>query len=65
MKHLLPGRVEHAINSIQQWYTSTQPQAAKHIIPLLALLEAGAGEMKEVRLEETDKDDHQIGRAHV
>ena len=58
MVHLKPERVKHAINSIQQWYTSTQPQAAKHIIPLLALLEAGAGNMSEVRLEETDKDDH-------
>ena len=58
MKHLIPSRVGHAINSIQQWYTSTQPQGAKHIIPLLALLEAGAGEMKEVRLEETEKDDN-------
>ena len=58
MKHLKPERVKHAINSIQQWYTSAQPQGAKHIIPLLALLEAGAGEMHEIRLEETDKEDH-------
>lgn len=57
MAHLRPDRVKRAINSIQQWYTSAQPQGAKHIIPLLALLEAGAGGMEEIRLEETDKED--------
>lgn len=53
MKRIRPERVAHALNNIGRWRDSVQSQASTHLMPLLALLEAGAGTQAEVVFNET------------
>ncbi len=52
MARLKPERVKHALNKLYDWRLSAQSQAAMHLLPLIALLEQGAGEMHEINFEE-------------
>lgn len=45
-------RVAAAIEALFAWRNSIQAQATAHLLPLLALLEAGAGNFTEVKFEE-------------
>lgn len=52
MKHLRPVRVKRALNNIHNWALSAKFQLTAHLIPLLALLEKGAGVQPSVVFEE-------------
>lgn len=53
MKRIRPNRVAHALNNVSHWREAVQSQASTHLMPLLALLEAGAGTQAEVVFNET------------
>jgi DNA polymerase III delta prime subunit len=49
-----PERVRHALHNLSNWRKSAQDQGSKHLLPLLALLEQGAGQRgKTVEFTET------------
>lgn len=52
MKRIEPTRVSRAIIAIHQWWGTAHNQGGKHLLPLLALLERGAGTGQPVRFEE-------------
>jgi 5-methylcytosine-specific restriction protein B len=52
VKKLRPERVSLAIEALFSWRNTIQAQATAHLLPLLALLEAGAGNFSEIRFEE-------------
>lgn len=52
MLWIAPSRVHLAIIEVHNWWLSANAQASKHILPLLALLEQGAGDGRSVRFEE-------------
>jgi MoxR-like ATPase len=54
MKSLRPDRIKHAVHNVYQWALTAKTQATIHLIPLLALLEKGAGSGKPVVFEESD-----------
>lgn len=54
MAHLKPERVRQGLHSIHQWALDAKTQAAVHLLPLLALLEKGAGAGTPVKFEESD-----------
>lgn len=54
MSHLRPERVRQGLHSIHQWALDAKTQAAVHLLPLLALLEKGAGARATVEFEESD-----------
>jgi 5-methylcytosine-specific restriction protein B len=43
MAWIKPERVAHALHNLSDWRKSAQDQGSKHLLPLLALLEQGAG----------------------
>lgn len=43
MAWIKPERVRRALHSLSEWHKSAPDQGSKHILPLLALLEHGAG----------------------
>ena len=54
MLHLKTERVRQGLHSIHQWALDAKTQAAVHLLPLLALLEKGAGIHSSVDFEESD-----------
>src|SRR5580693_2800530 len=44
MAWIKPERVAHALHNLSDWRKSAQDQGSKHLLPLLALLEQGAGQ---------------------
>jgi hypothetical protein len=54
MPHLKPERVRQGLHSIHQWALDAKTQAAVHLLPLLALLEKGAGAGAPIKFEESD-----------
>lgn len=44
MPWIRPDRVRHALHNLSEWRKSAQDQGSKHLLPLLALLERGAGQ---------------------
>lgn len=54
MKCIDPARVNRAIIAIHEWWYAAHSQNAKHILPLLALLERGAGDGNAIPFEESD-----------
>lgn len=54
MPWIKPERVRHALHNLSDWRKSAQDQGSKHLLPLLALLEQGAGQGgKKVEFTET------------
>lgn len=53
MQAIKPDRVKHAIYELSRWKDAVQGQASAHLMPLLALVEAGASENSEVLFNET------------
>src|SRR6516165_7466526 len=53
MPWIRADRVRHALHNISEWRKSAQAQGSMHLIPLLALLEQGAGVGKKVEFTET------------
>lgn len=53
MAWIRPARVKHALQNLDEWHKSVQDQGSKHLLPLLALIERGAGDGTEVELDET------------
>lgn len=49
---IIPARVSRAIFNLHEWWQSAHSQNSKHLLPLLALLERGAGNGATVRFEE-------------
>jgi 5-methylcytosine-specific restriction protein B len=43
MAWIKPERVHHALHNLSEWHQSAPDQGSKHILPLLALIEKGAG----------------------
>src|SRR4051794_16081967 len=43
MAWIKPERVKHALHNLSDWHKSAPDQGSKHLLPLLALLEQGAG----------------------
>jgi len=43
MPWIRPERVRHALHNLSDWRKSAQDQGSRHLLPLLALLEQGAG----------------------
>jgi 5-methylcytosine-specific restriction protein B len=43
MAWIKPERVKHALKNLSDWHKSAPDQGSKHLLPLLALLEQGAG----------------------
>jgi 5-methylcytosine-specific restriction protein B len=43
MPWIKPERVRHALKNLSDWHKSAPDQGSKHLLPLLALLEQGAG----------------------
>src|SRR5579872_8598 len=54
MLNLKPERVKRSLYGLNQWSLAARTQAAVHLIPLLALLEKGAGLTKRIEFEEND-----------
>lgn len=54
MAWLKPERVGHAVFNLHEWWKDAPNQGAKHILPLLALLEAGAAQSESVEFREAD-----------
>jgi len=53
MPWIKPERVRHALHNLSDWRKSAQDQGSKHLLPLLALLEQGAGQGKKIEFTET------------
>lgn len=53
MTWIQPTRVTHALHNLNEWRKAVQDQGAKHLLPLLALLEKGAGLGQQIRFDET------------
>jgi hypothetical protein len=53
MAWIRPERVRHALKNLSEWRKSAKDQGATHLVPLLALLEKGAGGGQEVQFNET------------
>ena len=53
MPWIKPERVRHALHNLSDWRKSARDQASKHLLPLLALLEQGAGQHKRIEFTET------------
>jgi 5-methylcytosine-specific restriction protein B len=54
MAHLKPERVRHALHRLHEWAQAAKSQSAVHLMPLLALLEKGAGTGAPTQFEERD-----------
>jgi len=54
MKSLRPDRIKHAVYNVYHWALTAKSQATRHMIPLLALLEKGAGSGTPIVFEEAD-----------
>lgn len=52
MPVIRPERVVHALGALDEWRKSVNQQSATHLLPLLALLEAGAGEQSDIAFRE-------------
>jgi hypothetical protein len=52
MLKIRPERVTHALRNLAEWRKEVHSQASAHLFPLLALLEAGAGNFAEVQFDE-------------
>ncbi len=53
MAWIRADRVRHALQNLNEWRKTVQDQGSKHLLPMLALLERGAGNGTEVELDET------------
>lgn len=56
MAWIKPERVKHALHNLSDWHKSAPDQGSKHLLPLLALLEQGAG-VSGTRVEFGEKPD--------
>lgn len=52
MPQIRPERVRRAMAAMHEWWQSVHSQGGKHLMPILALLEKGAGLGKEIVFEE-------------
>lgn len=53
MPHIKPERVAHALHNLDEWRKAVSHQGAMHLLPLLALLEAGAAPGSATRFNES------------
>ncbi len=53
MRYIRPERVHRGVLNLHDWWGRAQSQGAKHLLPLLALLEVGAGITESVHFEES------------
>lgn len=54
MSRIHPERITHALRNLSAWREAVKSQASTHLLPLLALLEAGAGTGADVLFNEQD-----------
>src|SRR5215211_3318551 len=53
MAWIRPERVRHALYNLSEWRRSVKDQSSRHLLPLIALLEKGAGNGNAIHFDET------------
>lgn len=56
MLYIKPERLTHALRNLDEWRKSAHNQGSMHLLPLLALLEEGAGPGKQILFNETPQE---------
>ena len=53
MMQIKPERIKHSLHNLSEWRKSVKDQGSRHLLPLIALLEKGAGTLTPVHFDET------------